>query len=137
MAICWDFTHYYCKTYKGYSTAIMMAWFDEKMWCHQTHTVPIINIEGKCYWAESSWGKHEGIYEFNSKEDCISYIVNKYKLDSKVLPTYYLEVYEYDGSSERLVHKTADEFMDLVLDKMSKEVHVKKYNSSIYMKKLN
>ena len=123
MGTCWDFTHYYCKKYKGNSTAIFMAYFDNESGdCLKSHTIPIININGKYYWPESAWGKYMGVQEYNSKEACIKDAIKKWRQSEKQPKNSVFKVYEYDGSDPSLVHKSAHTFMKNIIYKIGKEL---------------
>lgn len=79
IGVCWDQVelerYYFEKTNYEYKT-YFIAHYDNKN-C-PTHTFLVYEDNNKYYWFEHSWKKYQGIHEYNSKNELLKDIKNKF-----------------------------------------------------------
>ena len=76
--VCWDYVPYEAKYFKSnkikYDTFYVCLVDDNT---NPTHTFLLFYLNNKCYWFESSWKNRAGIYEFDSRDEALSYIIDE------------------------------------------------------------
>lgn len=121
--ICWDYvmyeSYYFLKYFKNvvYKTFFICN-YNKKS--NPTHTVLLFYNNNKCYWFESSWKSHTGIYEFNSEDHALSYIIKLLynDLQKQELPVYEVIVRQYDALDPNLINISGFEYMNY-MDKLN------------------
>lgn len=94
--ICWDFVNYQHDAFtkmrvkdKSYMFVMQKSDNPDDI---VTHTFSIITIDGKQYWFESSWRKHQGLHEVDSYKDVVEVLKDSYGKDNPY------DVYAYNPS---------------------------------------
>lgn len=94
--VCWDqveLERYYLENENIKCESYFMIGYDQKIF--PTHTFIVVYYNNKIYWLEHSWEPNRGIYEFNTLEDLLKFVkekfVSSYKLDNDIIT-----IYKYD-----------------------------------------
>jgi len=80
--VCWDFCEFerlFFDTMKIEHECFFIESYLTETIGGPTHTFTIFKEKTKWYWFEYSWFYHRGIWEFNSKEEAIKNIIEKFK----------------------------------------------------------
>ena len=110
VGVCWDFVNYQHSVFKTRglhdTSYFYMGLLNDDPNDIVTHTFSIVDIDGKKYWVESSWYKHQGVHTVKSFKDVVKYLNEDYDIKE-------FEVYEYnpDGLDNNL---TNSEYFKLV-----------------------
>ena len=79
VGVCWDQVEYERKYFDdnniSYNTYFIVHYDNDRC---PTHTFLIYNMNNKYYWFEHSWEIHRGIHEYNSEEEALKDIKNKF-----------------------------------------------------------
>lgn len=119
--ICYDYVNYMVGLLGKFKFKTFFNGYVEKDGqIDYTHTYILVYINDKVYWIEDSWKSHMGVFEFDSEDDAISYIVN---IQSKGKEYF---VVEYKPSSE-LVGISVIDFINIM---NSKPEYNYKHNNS-------
>lgn len=115
--ICWDYTMYEAFYFKKEFPSIQFNTIYVAFRCGKgelrTHTFLLFYIGSKCYWFESSWKSHCGIYQFGNMDEAISYVVKE--LSSKLQDVRYTFVSIYNAMDPGLQKITSNEYMNKLL----------------------
>lgn len=103
--VCWDqveLERYLLKKINIKSKSYFIVEYDGKQ--YPTHTFIVINDNNKYYWFEHSWEPHRGIYEFNSLNELLLDVNDKFKkmLINKKISTDDIIIYEYEEPTKSL-----------------------------------
>lgn len=120
--ICWDYVMYEAYCFSKYFRNIKYKTFfvcNYNKKSNPTHTFLLFYLNNKCYWFESSWKSHIGIYKFNSESCALSYITKALYdyLTKDQLPVYEIFVREYDALDDNLINISGYEYMNY-MDKL-------------------
>lgn len=119
--ICYDYVNYMVGLLGKFKFKTFFNGYVEKDGqIDYTHTYILVYINDKVYWIEDSWKSHMGVFEFDSEDDAISYIVN---IQSKGKEYF---VVEYKPSS-KLVGISVIDFINIM---NSKPEYNYKHNNS-------
>lgn len=119
--ICYDYVNYMVGFLGKFKFKTFFNGYVEKDGqIDYTHTYILVYINDKVYWIEDSWKSHMGVFEFDSEDDAISYIVN---IQSKGKEYF---VVEYKPSS-KLVGISVIDFINIM---NSKPEYNYKHNNS-------
>lgn len=119
--ICYDYVNYMVGLLGKFKFKTFFNGYVEKDGqIDYTHTYILVYINDKVYWIEDSWKSHMGVFEFDSEDDAISYIVN---IQSKGKEYF---VVEYKPSS-KLVGISVIDFINIM---NSKHEYNYKHNNS-------
>ena len=119
--ICYDYVNYMVGLLGNFKFKTFFNGYVEKDGqIDYTHTYILVYINDKVYWIEDSWKSHMGVFEFDSEDDAISYIVN---IQSKGKEYF---VVEYKPSS-KLVGISVIDFINIM---NSKPEYNYKHNNS-------
>lgn len=119
--ICYDYVNYMVGLLGKFKVKTFFNGYVEKDGqIDYTHTYILVYINDKVYWIEDSWKSHMGVFEFDSEDDAISYIVN---IQSKGKEYF---VVEYKPSS-KLVGISVIDFINIM---NSKPEYNYKHNNS-------
>ena len=115
--VCWDYCMYQSNWFDinmptlKYKNFFIIIDINNK----PTHTVTLIYLNDGCYWFESSWKTHCGIYKFRNEKEALSYIVDQL---ISVQPDYKDEaIYltEYDPTNSKLYGMDCVSFMNYMI----------------------
>lgn len=68
-----------------------------------SHTFLTYENNNKYYWFEHSWGMYKGVHEYNSEEELLKDVINKFKNDHKeVSVNAPLYIYEYNKPKDHI-----------------------------------
>lgn len=120
--ICWDYVMYEAYAFSKYFRNIKYKTFfvcNYNKKSNPTHTFLLFYLNNKCYWFESSWKSHIGIYKFNSESCALSYITKVLydDLSKDQLPVYEVFVREYNALDNNLINISGYEYMNY-MDKL-------------------
>lgn len=114
--ICWDYTMFEAFYFKKHFPRIKTKTFFTAFECDgtPTHTFLLFYLNNKCYWFESSWKSHCGIYEFDSEDAALTYITKQLRSEKKNVK--YTFVTEYNAMDVSLQNLPGDEYVDKLLN---------------------
>lgn len=79
VGVCWDQVelerHYFEKTIYSFNTYFIVHYDNDKC---PTHTFLVYEENNKYYWFEHAWQKYQGIHEYNSLNDLLIDVKNKF-----------------------------------------------------------
>lgn len=116
--VCWDYVPFEAQYFKKHFKNVKYKTFFA---CHiddnanPTHTFLLFYLNDKCYWFESSWKSHMGIYEFDNEDEALSYIKDELynALDFKANVHDYFVV-EYDALNKKMFGLSCVEYMEIM-----------------------
>lgn len=115
---CFDYAmyeaFYFEKNFKDVEFDTFYCDFTDVDGDHPSHSFLLFFINGKTYWFESSWKQVRGIYEFDSINMALSYIVEKLKsgAHSKIVEEY---IYKYDALNPDLIGVGWTEYRKIIM----------------------
>ena len=109
--ICWDYVMYEAKYFSSHFKDIRYKTFFINNHNNDTHTILLFYIDDKCYWFESSWKKNIGIYEFDSEDDALSYII-KQMICTNQSQMSDMVVKEYNALDSKLTKIPANKYIE-------------------------
>lgn len=114
--ICWDYAMFEAFYFKKYFPRIKTKTFFTAFECDgtPTHTFLLFYLNNKCYWFESSWKSHCGVYEFDSEDAALTYITKQLRSEKKNVK--YTFVTEYNAMDTSLQNLPGDEYVDKLLN---------------------
>lgn len=124
--ICWDYVMYEANWFSENIPSVKFKTYFVAFEANgtPTHTFLLFFLGNKCYWFESSWKNHIGIYEFRNEDDALSYIIKELEPRGGSKYTF---VAEYNAIDERLYGMSDTDFIKFMLDLQEKSY--KKTNS--------
>ncbi len=107
IGVCWDQVEFEREQFKDYNYKTFFIVYYDGGEC-PTHTFLVYEKDNKYYWFEHAWKKYKGIFEYNSLEELIINVKNKF-IDDKLnnFDEENLKIYEYSKPKE---HIGVDEF---------------------------
>lgn len=95
--VCWDqveLERYYLSQQNIESKSYFIIAYDNKQ--EPTHTFIVVKKD-KYYWLEHSWQPYRGIHEYNSIDELLYDVKEKFKkfIDDEKIVDYEIEIYEY------------------------------------------
>lgn len=85
IGVCWDQVEYERRFFKkfglDFETYFIVYYMEAEC---PSHTFLIFERDGKCFWFEHSWGQYQGIHAYDSKEQLLNDVRQKF-LDSHKL----------------------------------------------------
>lgn len=120
--VCWDQVELERKLFEDndikYKT--YFVYYDDKGML-PSHTFLIFELNNKVYWFEHSWGIYQGIHEYDSFNEAIKDICDKFKKDHlEVSKDAILYLYQYDRPKK---HIKCNEFYEYI--KTQKKIEIK------------
>lgn len=114
--ICWDYAMFEAFYFKKHFPRIKTKMFFTAFECDgtPTHTFLLFYLNNKCYWFESSWKSHCGVYEFDSEDAALTYITKQLRSEKKNVK--YTFVTEYNAMDVSLQNLPGDEYVDKLLN---------------------
>lgn len=122
--VCWDYVVYQAYYFKKFYPGVKFYTF-----YHQTvhedpndalsHTFMIFTINNKWYWFESSWKINMGIWEFNSLDEALNFIVDALIIETENEPG--ISIYKdhflvsYNPLNQNIYGMTCAQFMNLMV----------------------
>lgn len=131
IGVCWDYAIYEAWWFKKnlpdveYHTWFIVYGNDDDC---PTHTFLTFNFNGKWYWFESSYHKHQGIWESESEENILQNVLqymNKDDYLERDLSRYPAYIVKYDALNPQLNHLSCSQFMKYMSNSGLKRVQVK------------
>lgn len=138
--VCWDFAVYQADYFrKNFPSVPFTMWyviFDVGPYW-PTHTFMTFRYEGKTYYFESSFKRCAGVWEVESEEDAVNFVMHEMAsidtgVDDLLSHDYY--VYRYNALDTRIPGMSAPEFMKHIEKKGHPVKHVYRddYTVSLY-----
>lgn len=138
--VCWDFAVYQADYFrKNFPSVLFTMWyviFDVGPYW-PTHTFMTFRYEGKTYYFESSFKRCAGVWEVESEEDAVNFVMHEMAsidtgVDDLLSHDYY--VYRYNALDTRIPGMSAPEFMKHIEKKGHPVKHVYRddYTVSLY-----
>lgn len=111
--VCWDYTAAEALYFKDFNIPYRTFYIELDNENSSTHTFLIYENNNKFYYFESSYGKHQGIYESNSINRIINFVLYNMFTDEERTN---FKVYEYNALDPKLNNGlTTIEFMDYII----------------------
>ena len=138
--VCWDFAVYQADYFrKNFPSVQFTMWyviFDVGPYW-PTHTFMTFRYEGKTYYFESSFKRCAGVWEVESEEDAVNFVMHEMaSIDTGVddLLSYDYYVYRYNALDTRIPGMSAPEFMKHIEKKGHPVKHIYRddYTISLY-----
>lgn len=111
--VCWDFVNYEADWFKRhrYEFNTYYIQIDNNADC-PSHTFLVFRYNNKSYYFESSWMSHQGIYEFDTDNEAVSYVLKNHTEEfNKGNHPVYAWKYDTNGLDRGL---TAIQFMNRI-----------------------
>lgn len=110
--VCWDqveVERYYLEQEGINSTSYFIIAYDKKI--EPTHTWIVVNDNNSYYWIEHSWESYRGIHEYQSFENLLIDIKEKFEesIKKQKIKNYSIEIFKYQKPKS---HLNCIEFMN-------------------------
>ena len=117
--VCWDYVAYEASFFSENFPSIRYKTFFVCFNSESTHTFLLFYTNNRCYWFESSWKSHVGLYEFKSEKDALVEIYNTLLAENSSIDKVTEScVLEYNALDPRLYNITPPQYMRYMANKL-------------------